>query len=337
MSQERKQLWLCQSRAGSWLLPGSPRSLLLKPRQQAQGKLPRLVQGGGQPTPKAAEKRSKRNQALQKPMQGGGEDNQRDNKCWQLENPGETLPFSWAKLPQQDWTCKTAGVQSTQGMQYAVERLQGGRHWIVWARTLGLGVQEGPWESEFITVAFEESNKIQKVKPEERRLEAMKCLQKSKQGNRWGQAGVDEMEQQTGEEGRGGQKTKMHAGVYSSLSLEGNIISLCLLCQQIPKGKRPLLIQTATEQSLPLPPASLLAQAADITRWMQRFQSSCSRPHGSHCKISDYSLHLIWKARKLRIQKRCQKYFKRLQTDATKYKEIPALGSSHTQELPRRS
>lgn len=55
------------------------------------------------------------------------------------------------------------------------------------------------------------------------------------------------MEQQTGEEGRGGQKTKIyavHAWVYSSLSLEGNIISLCLLCQQIPKGKRPLSANT---------------------------------------------------------------------------------------------
>lgn len=29
-----------QSRAGSWLLPGSPCSLLLEPREQAQGKLP---------------------------------------------------------------------------------------------------------------------------------------------------------------------------------------------------------------------------------------------------------------------------------------------------------
>lgn len=39
-----------------------------------------------------------------------------------------------------------------------------------------------PWEGEFIT--FGDSNKMQKAKPEEQRLEAIKCLRRSKQGKR---------------------------------------------------------------------------------------------------------------------------------------------------------
>lgn len=72
------------SRGGPWVLPGSPGWLILKPMQQAQGKLTSWVQSGGELNPKAVEKGSKRNQALQpmeqKSMQRKGGDKQRDSK-----------------------------------------------------------------------------------------------------------------------------------------------------------------------------------------------------------------------------------------------------------------
>jgi len=70
----------------------------------------------------------------------------------------------WAKLPQQETDPERQEERGAHGGHDTQYNDIGGGPQIGWGRTLGLGAQEGPWENEFITVAFKESSKIQKAK-----------------------------------------------------------------------------------------------------------------------------------------------------------------------------
>lgn len=150
---------------------------------------------------------------------------------------------------------------STWRMRFTVQGQRWGpSNWLgkdFGARSTGGTLGEGVYHSSFwgkqqdpkgrATRSKRQSHKIQKAKPEEQRLEAIKRLRRSKQGKRWGQARVDEAGQQTGERGRKElPEEAAHAGVYSSLSPEGNIMSLCLPCQKISKGKSPPSLNTGS-------------------------------------------------------------------------------------------
>lgn len=90
-----------QSRAGSWLLPGSPRSLLLKPR----GNSCVMYTVEESWTPKAGEERSKRSQAL---LRAG--------------KPQRGLASWLGKAPTaEDWIWKMGGVGTTWRMRCAVQ------------------------------------------------------------------------------------------------------------------------------------------------------------------------------------------------------------------------
>ena len=121
------------------------------------------------------------------------------------------------------------------------------------------------------------------------------------------------------------------------LSLEGNIMSLYLSVSKYLRGKVPhLLILTPIEHNLLLPPASLLAQVADVDEVDPKVSVQLFTPMWlPTAKFLAIHFTCFEKARKLHIQKLYQKYFKRLQTEATNFKEIPALGSLYTEKLPR--
>lgn len=140
-----------------------------------------------------------------------------------------------------------------------------------------------------------------------------------------------------GERKEGAARKNWQPRVYSSLSHEGNIMSLCLLSQQILKGKSSPSLHADSYRAQSTAATSQSASSCSRCQ-LCRFKGFSLTVHTHvlpHCKISGYSLYLFWKARKLHIQKLCQKYFKRLQTEATNCEEIPALGSLYTEKLSR--
>lgn len=163
--------------APAWL------SMLPPPRTQgaSTGKTPKLAIVQRRAEPPQLERWGQKETGVWSPWSRnpcrGEEEISKDSEYWKLKYSRGTLSPCWAELP---WQKIELERWEEWGPHGGCNRTQIGALELAWQ---GLRGQEYRRDlgSETNTVALEESSKIQKAKPEEQRLEAIKWLRKSKQ------------------------------------------------------------------------------------------------------------------------------------------------------------